>query len=84
VRSLRGFGPYAAAHVLALLGRHDRIGVDTVFRAFVAARHFPDIDGPVPDDRLLAVYDGWERWKGLAYWYELWSGHRERDEVPGA
>lgn len=82
VLGLRGFGPYAAAHALALMGRHDRIGVDTVFREFVAARHFPDAAEPPPDRRMLEIYDGWGEWKGLAYWYELWSEYRARDEVP--
>lgn len=75
VRELRGFGPYAAAHVLALLGRHDRIGVDTAFRSFVAARHFPDAGERPSDRKMLEVYDAWDRWKGLAYWFELWHHH---------
>jgi N-glycosylase/DNA lyase len=73
VRSLRGFGPYAAAHVLALLGRHDFIAVDTVFRTFVRRRHFPRSRKAPTDRRMMAVYDGWGEWRGLAYWYEMWA-----------
>ena len=74
-----GLGPYAAAQVLTLLGRYDRIGVDTVFRSFVKRTHFPRARKPVTDRRMLAVYDRWAEWKMLAYWYEVWT-----DYVDGA
>jgi hypothetical protein len=22
---------------------------------------------------MMAVYDGWGEWRGLAYWYEMWA-----------
>lgn len=72
VGDLAGFGPYATAHVLALLGRYDRIGVDTVFRAHVRERHFPRARKPPTDRRMLAVYEEWGEWKALAYWFEMW------------
>ncbi|HEY7473205.1 MAG TPA: Fe-S cluster assembly protein HesB [Gemmatimonadota bacterium] len=75
IRRVPGLGPYAAAHVLTLLGRYDRIGVDTVFRSFVKRAHFPRARKPVTDARMLAVYEGWGEWKMLAYWYELWSDY---------
>lgn len=73
ILALPGFGPYAAAQALALLGRYDRIGVDTVFRAFVRRRHFARARRPPSDARMVAVYDGWGEWRGLAYWYDMWS-----------
>jgi 3-methyladenine DNA glycosylase/8-oxoguanine DNA glycosylase len=75
IRALPGFGPYAAAHVLTLLGRYDRIGVDTVFREFVRRAHFPRARKAVADRRMLAVYDRWGEWKMLAYWFELWTDY---------
>jgi len=75
IRSVAGFGPYAAAHVLTLIGRYDRIGVDTVFREFVRRAHFPRARRPVSDQRMLAVYDRWGEWKMLAYWFELWTDY---------
>lgn len=75
IRRVAGFGPYAAAHVLTLLGRYDRIGVDTVFRSFVRRTYFPRARKPVSDRRMLAVYERWGEWKMLAYWYELWSDY---------
>jgi 3-methyladenine DNA glycosylase/8-oxoguanine DNA glycosylase len=75
IRRVPGLGPYAAAQVLTLLGRYDRIGVDTVFRSFVRRVHFPRARKPVSDRRMLAVYDRWGEWKMLAYWFELWSDY---------
>lgn len=75
IRGVPGLGPYAAAHVLTLLGRYDRIGVDTVFRAFVRNAHFPRARKPVSDRRMLDVYRRWGEWRMLAYWYELWSDY---------
>lgn len=69
-RSLPGIGPYGAAHLLAMEGRHDRIAVDTEFRAFVRKTHFGG--RAVSDARLLDHYRSWGRWKYLAYWSELW------------
>lgn len=75
IRRVPGLGPYAAAHVLTLIGRYDRIGVDTVFRAFVKKAHFPRARKPVSDRRMLDVYRAWGEWRMLAYWYELWTDY---------
>lgn len=72
VRALPGFGPYATAHVLSLLGRFDRIGVDTAFRAFMKSKYFPKARKPVTDARMVSIYDRWGEWRGLAYWFDLW------------
>jgi 3-methyladenine DNA glycosylase/8-oxoguanine DNA glycosylase len=70
-RTLPGIGPYGAAHLLAMEGRHDFIAIDTEFRRFVRERHF---GGAGTADRDLAAhYEPWGRWKYLAYWWELWD-----------
>jgi len=78
VRLVPGFGPYATAHVLMLLGRFDRIGIDTAFRSFVRQKYFPRARKPVSDARMLALYEGWGAWRGLAYWADLWLWHIDR------
>ncbi|MGH7544365.1 MAG: hypothetical protein ACREK7_10550 [Gemmatimonadota bacterium] len=78
VRRVPGLGPYATAHVLMLLGRFDRIGIDTAFRSFVRQRHFPRARKPVTDARMLAVYEKWGEWRALVYWADLWLWHAER------
>lgn len=75
IRGLEGFGPYATAQALMLLGRFDRIGVDSVFRAHVRKTHFAKARAEPSLARMLAVYDDWGEWRGLGYWFEVWHGH---------
>src|SRR3954469_23776032 len=70
-RELPGIGPYGAAHLLAMDGRHDFIAVDTEFRRFVRERYHGG--RAVSDRTMLRRYAEWGRWKYLAYWSELWE-----------
>ncbi|MFN2443273.1 MAG: DNA-3-methyladenine glycosylase [Thermoanaerobaculia bacterium] len=74
-RTLPGIGPYGAAHMMALDGRHDFIAVDTEFRRFVRERYHRG--RAVADATLLRRYSRWGRWKYLAYWAELWESAAE-------
>jgi len=69
-RALPGIGPYGAAHLLAMDGRHDFIAVDTEFRRFVRETYHKG--RRVADATMLRRYRKWGRWKYLAYWSELW------------
>jgi 3-methyladenine DNA glycosylase/8-oxoguanine DNA glycosylase len=69
--SLPGIGPYGAAHLLAMDGRHDHIAVDTEFRRFVRQTYHSGRQ--VGDATMLRRYAKWGRWKYLAYWAELWN-----------
>ena len=75
-RSLPGIGPYGAAHLLAMDGRHDFIAVDTEFRRHVRERYHKG--RRVSDKAMLRRYAKWGKWKYLAYWSELWSSVRDR------
>ena len=75
-RGLPGIGPYGAAHLLAMDGRHDFIAVDTEFRRFVRERYHKG--RAVSDATMLRRYKKWGRWKYLAYWSELWSSIADR------
>ena len=69
---LPGIGPYGAAHLMAMDGRHDRIAVDTEFRAWARNKYH---GGRVVKDRtLLRHYRRWGRWQYIAYWCELMLG----------
>jgi 3-methyladenine DNA glycosylase/8-oxoguanine DNA glycosylase len=70
-QSLPGIGPYGAAHLLAMDGRHDFIAVDSEFRRFVRETYHGG--RRVTDKAMLRRYNKWGRWKYLAYWSELWS-----------
>lgn len=74
LRGIRGVGPYAAATLLMLIGRYDVLPVDSVFRSFVARRHFGG--EAVPDAEARAVYEPWGRWRYLAYWVDLTQNMR--------
>jgi 3-methyladenine DNA glycosylase/8-oxoguanine DNA glycosylase len=77
-RTLPGIGPYGAAHLLAMDGRHDFIAVDSEFRRFVRERYH---NGRAVSDRtMLRRYNRWGRWKYLAYWSELWNSVAEQLE----
>jgi 3-methyladenine DNA glycosylase/8-oxoguanine DNA glycosylase len=68
IRALRGFGPYSASYVLKLLGRFERISVDTVMR-----RYFKEISGQedATDDDINAYYERFGECKGLVAWWEV-------------
>ncbi len=68
VRSLRGFGEYSASYVLKLLGRFERISIDTVMR-----RYFKEIAGKenATDDDINAYYERFGEYKGLVAWWEV-------------
>jgi 3-methyladenine DNA glycosylase/8-oxoguanine DNA glycosylase len=70
-QKLPGIGPYGAAHLLAMDGRHDFIAVDTEFRRFVRERYHGGRH--VSEKTMLRRYARWGRWKYLAYWAELWE-----------
>ena len=74
--TLPGIGPYGAAHLLAMDGRHDFIAVDSEFRRFVRERYHKG--RRVKDATMLRRYNKWGRWKYLAYWSELWASVAER------
>lgn len=76
---LPGIGPYGAAHLLAMDGRHDYIAVDTEFRRFVRDRYHRG--RRVGDRVLVRRYSKWGRWKYLAYWAESWEEVADRLEL---
>lgn len=67
--SIKGVGPYAASTLAMILGRYDQVAVDSEFRRFVSATYFGG--RRVPDSEAVAIYDEWEAWKYLAYWFDL-------------
>ena len=75
-KTLPGIGPYGAAHLLAMDGRHDFIAVDTEFRRHVRDTYHKG--RKVTDAAMLRRYAKWGRWKYLAYWAELWSSVADR------
>lgn len=78
VRALRGFGSYSASYVLKLLGRFERISMDTVMR-----RYFKAIAGQenATDDDINAYYERFGECKGLVAWWEVSRRADEKGEL---
>jgi N-glycosylase/DNA lyase len=74
---LHGFGPYAAEHLLRLLGRHDHLALDSWTRGKLARLRGRRRQ---PSDRTLRRwYAPYGPWAGLAMWLEVtadWHGDR--------
>jgi N-glycosylase/DNA lyase len=75
IRALPGFGPYATEHLLKLLGRHERLALDSWSRAKLArlrgCRRRPT------DRAIERWYRPYGRFAGLAMWLEVtadWHG----------
>ena len=69
---LPGIGPYAAATLLAILGRYDFIGVDTEAVSSVSKGFYNG--QPVGEKEVNAVFAKWGQYKALAYWFWDFSG----------
>jgi 3-methyladenine DNA glycosylase/8-oxoguanine DNA glycosylase len=68
LKNIKGVGEYAANTLLMLLGYYGELALDSEMRSFVTRHYF---DGRVPSDKeILAVYDRWDEWKYLAYWFD--------------
>ena len=66
IRSLRGFGPYAAGSVMKLLGRFDYLALDSSVRSMFARTFGGGTDAAI--DRRYAAYGPW---KGLVAWMDV-------------
>jgi 3-methyladenine DNA glycosylase/8-oxoguanine DNA glycosylase len=78
--SIKGVGDYAAASLLMLLGRYDVVPVDSWARTMVS-REWHDGE-PVGRAEVEAAFQGWGKWKGLAYWFWDWR-HQTLHETIG-
>jgi len=73
LRALHGFGDYAANNMLQLLGRYDRVPIDSE-----TIRHFRQTHGArgsvqAITRRARRHYDGFAPYQFLAYWFEQWG-----------
>jgi 3-methyladenine DNA glycosylase/8-oxoguanine DNA glycosylase len=73
---LPGVGPYAAAHVMMMLGRYSRLVLDSWTRPKYASLLGRDA---VPDAEIRERFRPYGRYAGLAFWLTLtrdWVGER--------
>lgn len=79
IRGEAGFGPYAAASIGRLLGRHAKLGLDSWSSKKVAAIRFKG--RKVSESRVERFYSPFGKWAGLAFWLDVtrdWHEGRER------
>lgn len=69
LRSLRGFGPYAAGAVLKLLGRFDYLALDSAARS-TFAKAFNEGER-ASDKRIELHYERYGEWQGLVIWMDV-------------
>lgn len=69
--ALPGVGPYAAAHVMMMLGRYSRLILDSWTRPTYA--RLAGRDG-VPDGEIVERFSPYGRYAGLAFWLYLTRG----------
>ena len=76
--ALPGVGPYAAAHVMMMLGRYSRLVLDSWTRPTYA--RLAGRDG-VADQEIEARFSGYDTYKGLAFWLYLTQGWIEEEPL---
>ena len=69
VKSLKGFGDYAAGTMARMVGHFDKIAIDTACHAMFAERHNGGVKGSAAD--IKAHYQRFGRWRGLVMWMDI-------------
>ncbi len=73
ILGFKGFGPYAAANMLKLLGHYERLAIDSSVRETFRVRLN---DGVKPsDDDIEQHYEPYGRWRGLVMWFDVMKAH---------
>jgi 3-methyladenine DNA glycosylase/8-oxoguanine DNA glycosylase len=68
--SIKGIGPTSAGFLLSLLGRFDRMSVDSWTIAYVTENH---MKGRKPTVRQVErIYERYGDWRQLVWWFEQW------------
>jgi N-glycosylase/DNA lyase len=80
IRSVPGFGPYAAQTLGRLLGRHHGLGLDSWSRKKVSELRFRG--RAVADRRVERLYAPFGRFAGLAFWLDVTGDWHRGGELP--
>jgi 3-methyladenine DNA glycosylase/8-oxoguanine DNA glycosylase len=68
---INGVGPYAAANLLMILGRHDFIPIDSYALKMVSHEWYKG--SPITAKEVERRFEKWGEFKGLAYWFWDWK-----------
>jgi 3-methyladenine DNA glycosylase/8-oxoguanine DNA glycosylase len=69
--TINGVGPYAAANLLMLLGRHDFIPIDSYALKMVSNEWHHG--KPITSKEVEKRFEKWGEFKGLAFWFWDWK-----------
>ncbi len=72
--TLNGVGPYAAANLLMILGRHDFIPIDSYALKMVSQEWYRG--KPITANEVEKHFNRWGEFKGIAFWFWDWD-HNE-------
>ncbi len=76
--NIKGLGPYAAAHLVLLLGRYAHIPVDSWAKKLVSEEWYGG--QAVGEKEVQLKFEAWGDWKALAFW--LWNWDYQNSEGP--
>jgi len=68
---INGVGPYAAANLLMILGRHDFIPIDSYALKMVSHEWYKG--KPVTAKEVEKRFEKWGEFKGIAFWFWDWT-----------
>jgi len=68
---MNGVGPYAAANLLMILGRHDFIPIDSYALKMVSHEWYKG--NPITAQQVEKRFEKWGEFKGLAFWFWDWK-----------
>ena len=69
--TINGVGPYAAANLLMILGRHDFIPIDSYALKMVSHEWYGG--KPITAKDVEQQFEQWGEFKGIAFWFWDWS-----------
>lgn len=69
VKSLKGFGDYAAGTIARMYGHFNHIAIDSACHTMFAERHNGSVKGSVDD--INAYYERFGQWRGLIMWMDI-------------
>ena len=79
LQALPGVGPYAAAHIMMMLGRYSRLILDSWTRPAYAK--IAGVES-IPDDEIVARFAPFGEYAGLAFWLFVTRQWIDDDESP--
>jgi 3-methyladenine DNA glycosylase/8-oxoguanine DNA glycosylase len=68
---INGVGPYAAANLLMILGRHDFIPIDSYALKMVSHEWYKG--KPITAKEVEKRFEKWGEFKGIAFWFWEWK-----------